>query len=130
MASVGLNAGPYARILRDLDALSREQEILIGAESWEALEACTARAARLTERLADLCARSGSADWTAEIRQRAHSLVDRHQQCLARLSAIRESRHAERDSLDRLRTTAHAVLPRYHRADDSGSAGARLAGAA
>lgn len=130
MGPDGLNAGLCARVLSDLEALSREQEILIGVDSWEALEACTARAALLTERLAELCSRSGSSDWTSELRQRASTLVDRHQQCLARVSAAREQLRAELDGLDQLRTTAHAVLPRYHRANDPGSSGAHLTGAA
>jgi hypothetical protein len=57
-------------------------------------------------------------------------LIEHHQRCLSRLDAAAQLLRAERDGLDQLRATAHAVLPRYHKADEPGLSGARLTGAA
>lgn len=130
MNPAGAGTDPTDRLLRDLERLAREQEILIATEDWHALDACTARSGMLTHGLAELCSLSHSPGSPPAFQQRARALIEHHQRCLSRLDAAAQLLRAERDGLDQLRATAHAVLPRYHKADEPGLSGARLTGAA
>jgi hypothetical protein len=130
MSPAGPDTAPSARLVGDLERLAREQEILIVTENWPALDASTARASSLTHGLAELCSHPDFPGSSPALQQRARTLVEDLQRCLGRLDAAAKQVRAERDGLDQLRATAHAVLPRYHKADDSSLAGARLTGAA
>jgi hypothetical protein len=130
MDPAAVSTVPFARLIGDLEALAREQEMLIASEAWEALDVCTARASSLTQGLSELCSRSDFPGPSPSLQQRARALVEHQERCLIRLAAAAQQQRGELAGLEQLRATAHAVLPRYRNGGDSGFAGARLTGAA
>jgi hypothetical protein len=114
------------RLVRDLEGLAREQEVLLRAEAWETLDECTSRAALLTQHLVELVSQTRLSVEDSGLRSRVSQLIERHEACVTRLLEARETVRLELDSIERLRSTAAAVLPRYQQGDAAVSAGARL----
>lgn len=118
------------RLVRDLEGLAREQEILLRAEAWETLDECTSRAALLTQHLADLLARTSPPAGDSGLRSRVSQLIERQEACITRLIQARAAVSEELDGIERLRSTAATVLPRYQQGGVAVPAGARLSGSA
>jgi hypothetical protein len=114
------------RLVRDLEGLASEQEVLLRAEAWETLDECTSRAALLTQHLVELVSQTRLSVEDSGLRSRVSQLIERHEACVTRLLEARETVRLELDSIERLRSTAAAVLPRYQQGDAAVSAGARL----
>lgn len=118
------------RLVRDLEGLSREQEILLRAEAWETLDECTSRAARLTQHLVDLLSQTSLPVGDSGLRSRVSQLIGRQEACITHLTRARASVREELDEIERLRSTAANVLPRYQQGGVAVPAGVRLSGSA
>lgn len=130
MSSSAASESHAGRLVRDLEGLAREQEILLRAEAWETLDECAARASLLTQHLAELVAQSRFPVEDPGLRSRVSQLIERHEACVTRLIEARETVRHELDSIERLRSTAATVLPRYQQGGLSAPAGVRLSGSA